>query len=403
MGVVGAGVAGLAAAVALQRAGVPAVVWEAAPELRGGGSALALWQNAFRALDALGVGAGLRAAHPRLGAFELCAAGGAVLRRFTLEDCGQPDHEFRGVDRGRLLRELEAALAPGSVRYGAPVAGVRDTGAGAELVFADGRAAEPCRAVVGCDGARSRVAAALGVPPPAFCGYSAYRGVATFPDGLPPDVPAGTVRQLWGEGVRAGLYPMSAEGAGAAEVYWFVCFNGRPPAAEAGGGRLAPEEMKAHAAALTAGWSAGVREAVERTPPERFSFAPLADRWVADPARPWDRTLGGDGHVTLAGDAAHPMTPNLGQGGCCALEDAVVLARSVAGAADGGDLPAALRAYERERAERALPLTLRSYAFGALLQPPQPLVCRARNLVIGRLPVERHFLDHTTYDCGTLP
>ena len=66
-------------------------------------------------------------------------------------------------------------------------------------------------------------------------------------------------------------------------------------------------------------------------------------------------------------------------------------------------LPAALRAYERERAERALPLTLRSYAFGALLQLPQPLVCRARNLVIGRLPVERHFLDHTTYDCGTLP
>jgi 2-polyprenyl-6-methoxyphenol hydroxylase-like FAD-dependent oxidoreductase len=124
----------------------------------------------------------------------------------------------------------------------------------------------------------------------------------------------------------------------------------------------------------------------------------------------------GRGLVTLAGDAAHPMTPNLGQGGCAALEDGVVLARELKAALDaaaetggtggGGGAAAAaevaLRRYEGERWRRCLPLTVRAWAFGAALQLPFPPVNAARDAFIERAFSPAHFLDHTTYDCGVI-
>lgn len=66
-----------------------------------------------------------------------------------------------------------------------------------------------CLAVVGADGARSAVAAAAGRPPPNYCGQSAVRGVARFPGGLPPELAADCIRQVWGPAARAGTYPVS--------------------------------------------------------------------------------------------------------------------------------------------------------------------------------------------------
>lgn len=130
----------------------------------------------------------------------------------------------------------------------------------------------------------------------------------------------------------------------------------------------------------------------------------------------WTFGTFGRGLVTLAGDAAHPMTPNLGQGGCTALEDAVVLARELKGAmegvvATGGDraaaaraaaAEAALRRYEDERWRRCLPLTVRAWAFGAALQLPWAPVTAARDLFMQRAFKPAHFLDHTAYDCGVV-
>eukprot|EP00879_Flechtneria_rotunda_P027880 GHRR01029922.1.p2 GENE.GHRR01029922.1~~GHRR01029922.1.p2 ORF type:complete len:114 (-),score=35.17 GHRR01029922.1:449-790(-) len=110
------------------------------------------------------------------------------------------------------------------------------------------------------------------------------------------------------------------------------------------------------------------------------------------------------------------MTPNLGQGGCTALEDAVILARQLApllsansngnntrkGAVDTAAVAAALRHYETERSRRCLPITVRSYAFGAALQLPYAPVVAARDLFVQTLFQPTHFLDHTSYDCGTL-
>jgi 2-polyprenyl-6-methoxyphenol hydroxylase-like FAD-dependent oxidoreductase len=95
------------------------------------------------------------------------------------------------------------------------------------------------------------------------------------------------------------------------------------------------------------------------------------------PLRAW-----GSGRCTLLGDAAHAMTPNLGQGACQALEDAVVLGRCVA---PGGDVSAALRAYERERRRRTARFQNRSRSAGAMGQWASPLAVRTRSFLARRL------------------
>jgi 2-polyprenyl-6-methoxyphenol hydroxylase-like FAD-dependent oxidoreductase len=386
--IVGAGIAGLATALALHRVGLPAVVLERGPGPRDEGAAIGLWANAWRALEALGCAGGLRAAYLAHSRVEICGARGGKLRSFAFSECeGGAGQEFRGVVRADLLRTLAAALPAGAVRYGASVAGVRQApGGGGATVELVGGEALPAAAVVGADGVRSAVAAGLGVPAANYAGYTAYRGVASFPGGLP--MPADTIRMVWGAGARAGMYALTPSSA-----YWYTCFNapaGAPaPATEA--------EALAEALAPIAGWSWDIEAVVRATPPGGLARGRCADRWTAGSV--------GAGAITLAGDALHPMTPNLGQGGCCSLEDAVALARALRAGADAGGgaaLASALRRYEAERSARCLPLAVRSWAFGFALQLPQPPVTALRDAFIRTAFSPAHFLDHTSFDCGTL-
>ena len=115
---------------------------------------------------------------------------------------------------------------------------------------------------------------------------------------------------------------------------------------------------------------------------------------------PW-----GKGNVTLSGDASHPMTPNLGQGGCTALEDAVLLAAEVSKAFEAkgtSGLEPALRRYEQRRSARCLPLTIKSNLMGLGLQSDLLPVCLARDLFIGSpLFSPAHFLDSCNYNVAS--
>ena len=158
---------------------------------------------------------------------ELVRHTGRALRRFSLAECDGGPHEFRGVRRSNLLAALAARLPPSSALFGAPVAAAEPTAAGAALRLASGQRLE-CLAVVGADGARSVVAAAAGRPTPNYCGQSAVRGVARFPGGVPAELAAQCIRQVWGPGARAGTYAISDT-----ELYWFVCFTAPADAADA--------------------------------------------------------------------------------------------------------------------------------------------------------------------------
>eukprot|EP00850_Spirogloea_muscicola_P005762 SM000026S09011 [mRNA] locus=s26:1030236:1036628:- [translate_table: standard] len=424
--IVGAGIAGLSTALALTRVGIPVVVLERAPALREGGAALSLWGNAWRALDVLGVGESLRSQYTTLTRVELCSSDGRLLKAFDFAECDGGPHEVRGVHRVALLQALATGLPPNTIRFSSRVSSI--AGSSQDHIYRvaleDGEEYN-AKVIVGCDGANSKVAKYLGLKDVNYAGYSAYRGVSHMPAGHSL---GGTVCQALGRGVRAGMYPLNAQ-----EVYWFTVFNSPPGVRDE-----TPAAMKKAALDSVLGWPQEIVDPIRCTSEEQITRSDITDRWLLPlPGVRWGR-----GGITLAGDAAHPMTPNLGQGACTALEDSVVLARELAdtplasvpvkqaaglmvaaGGSSGGQasgkrqpakahhqvhvgttVNAALERYEKERLRRCAVLTLRANAMGRLLQLPYVPVCYIRdNLAIPRVFPVAHFLDHTLYDCGELP
>eukprot|EP00878_Enallax_costatus_P022960 GHUV01024403.1.p1 GENE.GHUV01024403.1~~GHUV01024403.1.p1 ORF type:complete len:396 (+),score=69.76 GHUV01024403.1:451-1638(+) len=272
--ITGAGIAGLSAAVALHKCGVPVTVLERAPALRQEGSAVALWSNAWRGLDALGVGQQLRQDYKLLERVELCNHSGRLLKSFALADCtsssysGGIRNETRGVLRAELLQALAQQLPTDAIQYNTQVVGVHDTPQGTALLqLADGNTLS-CDVLIGADGANSVVAQHLGLQvPPNYAGYVAYRGVAEYSGSLP--LPDNTIRQMWGAGVRAGMYPLSNTTA-----YWYICFNADEDAPRPSD----PAGYVSEALSCVRGWSWDVEQAVRNTDPGTISRGSIRDR-----------------------------------------------------------------------------------------------------------------------------
>jgi len=152
-------------------------------------------------------------------------------------------------------------------------------------------------------------------------------------------------------------------------VYWFATRNA--PQGETD----LPGAAKKNLLELFQGWHEPIHALISATEESAILRNDIQDR---DPLPSW-----GSGRVTLLGDAAHPMTPNFGQGGCQAIEDALVLARMLR---THSDVPAALRSYEAERIARTSPIVLRSRQAGVLAQLENPAACRMRDFAVGKIP-----------------
>lgn len=342
--VAGAGPGGLVAALALQRVGWPVRVLERAPVLRAAGAGLTLQANATRMLAALGLADAVRAVGEPLRVGRIENARGDTLGALAMgEAAGRWGQPGVAVHRAALSGVLEAALPPGTLRCGAGVASV-EPGADEVTVRLDDGSAIRGAALVGADGIASTVREAV-VPgqPIRYAGYTCWRGVAPVPRPLGD----GVMVERWGPGRRFGVVPLDAE-----RTYWFATENAAPGGADGA-------DPRAELLARFADFAEPVRALLSATPPDAVlrndvvDLAPLP-RWTA-------------GRVTLLGDAAHAMTPNMGQGACQAIEDAVVLGSQLASAA-GAEVPAALAAYEARRRPRAAALVQRSWRLGRVAQ-----------------------------------
>ncbi|HEU4737601.1 MAG TPA: FAD-dependent monooxygenase [Solirubrobacterales bacterium] len=342
--VIGAGIGGLAAAIALRQAGWEATVYEAAPEVRPLGAGLSIWPNGVRALRQLGLG-DLAAAAPRADG-ALRRADGSVLAEFDPDALeARFEAPLVGFHRADLHEGLVAALGSERVRTGMRLEELETR----ELRFEDGSSVR-ADLVVGADGLGSTVREALlGDGEPRDSGIVAFRGVAD----LDAPVPAG---EWWGAGSVAGLLPL-----GGGRVYWYLAHRGDPDRTTLPG--------------LQAEYGEPVREAFSRTAADQVLVHRLYDR---DPVPSWSR-----GSATLLGDAAHPMLPFLGQGAGSALGDAAALGAAVAAEPD---VEAALTAYERARLERTAALVAgsRKAAKAALLE--SGLGRRLRNALVAKAP-----------------
>jgi 2-polyprenyl-6-methoxyphenol hydroxylase-like FAD-dependent oxidoreductase len=353
--IVGGGIGGLAAAIALRQIGLDARVFERAPELGEVGAGLSIWPNGLRALGALGLAAEVRrrslpdlesALRDRRGRV-LVAASGAELEAL-LGDVSLVIH------RAELLALLRRALPDEAIVTGSECLGFAESGRSIVARMADGSGPRG-DLLVGADGLHSVVRAGLfGRERPRYAGYTAWRAVVRFDHReLTPGVSIGQGRQF-------GQVPM-ADG----KVYWFATANGPPDQVRPDGG------WRPHLEALFADWHAPIPALVGNTPEASILHNDIVDR---DPIAVW-----GSGRVTLLGDAAHPMTPNLGQGANQALEDAVALAAALSATPDTA---AALRAYEAARLPRANAVVVGSRRAGRVIQLANPLACWLRDALL---------------------
>lgn len=354
--VVGAGIGGLAAAIALRRVGVDVSVFERVPEIREVGAGISLWANAVRALEWLGLEEAIRRGSIAYEVGGLRSADGAVISGISADELrrrvGTPVIVLHRAD---LHAALIGALPSDSVHLGASCSGFEQDGNGVTVRFTGGRS-ETGALLIGADGLRSVVRAGLhGAAEPRYAGCTAWRAVVEFD---------GPIRatETWGYGHMFGQVPISCN-----RVYWYAAKTAPP------GGESA--DAKSELLELFKGWHAPIEPLITATPPSAILRNDLFDR---PPAAAW-----GSGRVTLLGDAAHPMTPFLGQGACQALEDAVVLGHVLSRTTD---VVGALRRYEAMRIPRANAFVARSRRVGQLARLRNPLLVAVRNAMLRRIP-----------------
>jgi len=358
IGIVGGGIGGIAAAVALHRAGVDATVYERAPQLREVGAGMMLWPNATRVLRGLGLLEDVLARSGSSTHFLVRASSGAVLMNIAL---GKFDVPAVCMRRSDLLAVLLAALPPGSIRLGHTLNKLEQSKDKVRIAFEDGLVAEH-DAVIGADGIRSRVRAELfGHSDPIYRGYVVWRGVARY-DGRA--ILPGANSETWGAGKRFGILNV-----GQGKFTWYAAVNVASNHLDAPGGR------KRELREAFRGWHEPIADLIAATNDDEIMKNGAYD---LVPLRRW-----GEGLVTLLGDAAHPCTPNLGQGGGMALEDAAVLAKCFARETSP---EVALRRYENLRRQRTRHIQQRSRLMGEIAQWENRIFVTGRRVVTGLLP-----------------
>jgi 2-polyprenyl-6-methoxyphenol hydroxylase-like FAD-dependent oxidoreductase len=321
--VVGGGIAGLCAVLALRRQGFAPELVEARPELPVDGAAITLHPNGVRVLRELGVGDALDHVAAVVPWWSFRDAGGTMLCAADLREVWAGIAPCLGITRAQLMALLHDAVGPSSPRLGCVVSEVVQDPGGVHVGFGDGSSTE-YDFVVGADGIHSTVRRlAVTTEVPRVLGTTGWRSVV---DGRPPRVDH--LLLLLGEGRFFGLVPV-----GEGRTYGFA------GTAEAPDG--VPPARLAHLRRRFAHFGAPVTDFLAALDEDRDLHVAAIEDIDLDV---WTR-----GRVLLIGDAAHAMPPHMGQGGSLAAEDALVLAEELARASS---LPDALTRYTARRRPR---------------------------------------------------
>ncbi|HKV87184.1 MAG TPA: FAD-dependent monooxygenase [Candidatus Dormibacteraeota bacterium] len=354
----GAGIAGLATGIALKQAGLDVEIFERAPELREIGAGLMIWPNGARSLQALGV----EIDAVTIQHMSVCTWRGRQVNNYPLESVAAR-FGFEPVFVHRV--DLQAALArrfgTEGLHFDAVVSGFEQDGAGVQVMVRDGAAAAG-DLLVGADGLRSPVRRQLLEDgDPIYLGSTIWRGVVDS-HGIP--LPPGHGFDWVGRGSEFVAFPLRHD-----RVYWSGVIK------QPRGDKRGPNGHKGDLLNSFSDWAQPIPALVAATEEAAILRNDMYDR---PPARRWS-----DGRVTLVGDAAHPMTPNGGQGACQALEDAVALADSIR---RSSSLSEAFGLYEDRRRRRANRLVTMARQATRAAQIESPLLCALRDGVAGLMP-----------------
>ncbi|WP_342236211.1 FAD-dependent monooxygenase [Inquilinus sp. OTU3971] len=361
--IVGAGIAGLTLARGLSLLGQDVEIYEQAPDLKPLGAGIMLSANALRALGALHLyDAVVEHAQPIQRLSVLTQEGRVLQTTDHLRFSRKYGHLSAGtLHRGDLQHALLSQLPPSIVRTGKKCIDARQTEGRVILTFADGDTVD-AELVLACDGIHSAVrAAAFPGARERFADYTCWRAIAEV---VPAGTDPGQVTESWGAGDRFGMAPLRD-----GRLYWFACCGAR---------RMNdPELAKMDLPALQrmfSGYHRPIPEVLQATPADSLIWTDISD------VEPLPSFV--NGRVVLLGDAAHAVTPDLGQGAGLAIEDAAVLPVLLG----RYPLDQALRRYDALRLERARKITANSRLYGRIAQWKSPLAVRLRNLLARSIP-----------------
>ncbi|WP_126246885.1 FAD-dependent monooxygenase [Chitinophaga rhizosphaerae] len=386
--IIGGGIAGLTAAIALRQRGIDPLIFEAAPELKPVGAGIGLGANAIRALALLGIEKGIVAKGQFLDGLSFRTEKDSLL---THADTARVSRAFGQdnfvIHRADLHEQLLSHLDPSRIFTGKmlhsltiadatnprrPISSPGVTGnipgpgesshafqSPIHLTFHDGSQHETDY-LIAADGIHSAVRRAI-LPDvqPRYAGYTCWRCV----------VPEGTaiareVEEILGRAGRFGIIPLPGK-----RVYWFACINA--PAQDARMKVMTTAELSK----IFAGYPERVQALLKASEGLPLIWGDIADLPTTHRFH--------HGPIVLIGDAAHATTPNMGQGACQAIEDAVILAAELSRNTDPQD---AFRAFDNRRQERTRMIIRRSRALGNMAQLQNPVLIGLRNAVFRCTP-----------------
>jgi 2-polyprenyl-6-methoxyphenol hydroxylase-like FAD-dependent oxidoreductase len=360
--IAGAGIGGLTAAVALQRAGHQVRIAERASEIKAVGAGLALAGNAMRALHSIGAGELTEQAGKPLEKAEILVPSGKVIARTNLT---KPINAHTLIGRTLLradLHQLLFNLLPVNTVYtGLTVQRFAESENGVQLIFSDGTSWQG-DLLIAADGINSVIRKQL-LPDgkPRFSGYTCWRGITA------PIVNTDSIKftETWGVKGRFGICPLKDN-----RVYWYACVN-TPKENDPAYQTWTPDDLKKQ----FSGYHYPINELLAATDSTQVMHNDIAD------IVPLQQLA--FGRVVLLGDAGHATTPNLGQGACQAIEDAVILPKFIS---DSASVEASLKAFSELRLPRTTKIVERSLLFGQIAQTDNRLLAGIRNLLMQLTP-----------------
>lgn len=358
--IIGGGIAGLTTAIALRKAGIRATLFEGTPTFRPVGAGLALAANAVKAFQKLGIADQILPAGRVLDAFVILDEKG---REITRTDSRAVSQKY-GTDnftihRADLHQALVDQLIGNPIQLGKRAISMDYSKDGIIIRFDDGSLHQTDYLIV-ADGIHSAIRQQL-LPDskPRYAGYTAWRSVV---DSTGLDLNEAT--ETWGLQGRVGIVPLADQ-----KIYWFATINA--PANDPRYRAFTVRDLTAHFKS----YHAPVPEIIARTQDKALLWNDIAD------LKPLNRYA--FDNIVLLGDAAHATTPNMGQGACQAIEDAVVLADELA---TYQPVAEAFRRFEQRRLKRTHQIIENSRRIGQVAQTQNSLLATLRNGLFRLLP-----------------